>query len=183
MALDFLGDTSQYFNNYTPSDMVGNTFPGVSYDYNLPTNIDTSNMWNESVLSGGDGFNLGSLPWGNIIGTLGKLGAGIGGFISAREANKTPYLVPTTQWLGNGLAKTGYVDMSKIRQNKLDQATGATSAVGQAFELFGNRLGKNKLDNIGADNDYLASSDFESWLNNKRNEYQNTSPNYNGWQV
>ena len=179
MALDFLGDTSKYFSNYTPSDLASNTFSGVNYDYSLPTS-DTSGLWGDSLMGGGKGlgseFSLGSLPWGNIIGTLGKLGAGIGGFISARGVNSMPDYIPTTQWLGNGLARTGFINNTQNKQNKLDQAAGATNALGQTFELFRNRYNDKY-------NDGLNNNDFGEWLNQQQKKYSSVSPDYSSWQV
>ena len=175
MALDFLGDTSQYFSNYTPGDLTNNTFSGVNYDYSLPTS-DMSGLWGDSLISGGEGlgsgFSLSSLPWGNIIGTLGKLGSGIGGFISARGANSMPDYIPTTQWLGNGLARTGFINNTQNKQNKLDQAAGAANALGQTFELSRNRYDKKSNNN-----------NFGEWLNQQQNKYSSVSPDYSSWQV
>lgn len=176
MALDFLGDTSQFFNNYNTGDLANNTFAGVNYDYSLPTSTDVSSLYGQSLLGGGNGLNVGRLPWGNIIKTLGQLGSGVGGFISAREAGKMQNYIPTTQWLGNGLARTGYINNSAIKQNELDKATGATNALGQAFSLLGNRF---NTEDLNQDN-----SDFGKWLQQKTKEYGNSNGlNYNGWGV
>jgi len=94
---------------------------------------------------GSAGFNLGSLPWDKIINTAGKLGSGIGGFLASRQAGQMRDYIPTTQWLGNGLARTGYVSNAANKQNYLDQAAGATNALsslfGKGFGIFGRGFG------------------------------------------
>lgn len=142
-------------------------------DYSLPTqdfNFDTSWLNSGDTASTAAGA-LGNMDWGKIINTLGKLGAGIGGFISARQAGNMPDYIPTSQWLGNGLARTGYVSNAANKQNKLDQAAGATNAISSLFSkgygLFGRGFG---------DSNYTTTTDYNeqpflNWLHEKQGQY------------
>lgn len=152
MTLDFLGDTSKYFSNYTPSDLASNTFSGVNYDYSLPTS-DMSGLWGDSLIGGGEGigggFSLGNLPWGQITNVLGKLGAGLGSGISAYQSGQQADYIPYTRWLGNGLATTSYINNTANKQNKLDQAVGSGQILGNfpgdLFGLFNKGTGEKNL--------------------------------------
>lgn len=140
-------------------------------NYSLPTqdyNFDTSWL-NSGDAASSAGNILGNMDWGKVINTLGKLGSGIGGFMSAREAGNMPEYIPTTQWLGNGLARTGYISNAANKQNKLDQAAGATNALsslfGKGYGLFGRGFG---------DSDYATDYNeqpFLNWLHEKQGQY------------
>jgi len=117
------------------------------------SNLDTS--WlsgaGDSLSSSGGGFNFGSLPWGTIASTLGRLGSGIGAGVSAYQAGQQPNYMFKTNWLGNGLAATGLINNSANRQNQMDQAFGTgnmlSSLFGKGFSLFGNG-NYDKLDTL-----------------------------------
>lgn len=105
-----------------------------------------------SSTSSAGGFNFGSLPWSTIIGTLGKLGSGIGTGVASYQAGNEADYIPYTRWLGNGLAMTGYLNNSQNKQNRLDQAFGAgnmlSSLFSNGFSLFGNGTSNNSLDEL-----------------------------------
>ena len=182
MALDFLGDTSKYFGNYTTGDLAGNTFSGVNYDYSLPTSVDTGSLWGSSTLGGGeglvsDGFNLGNLPWDKIINTLGRFGSGLGtGIATLQSQNNQPNYYLDTQWLGNGLARSNLKSNQQEKQNRLDQLFGAgnmlSNIFGKGFGLFGNgSLNTNLTGNYN-------EKPFLNWLQQKQDEYGNQTMSF-----
>lgn len=169
-GFDWAGNIAKYGgNNYTLGDLANNTFSGVNYDYSLPTSTDTSSLWSSSLFGGGDGISSGGgMNWMSMLRTAGKLGNSLGAFFGARDASKQSDYIPTTQWLGNGLARTGYINNTANKQNKLDQTAGAANSIGQFFELFGKNKLSGTLDD-SSDNQY--SDEFLSWLKDKQNQY------------
>lgn len=168
-GFDWAGNIAKYGgDNYNLGDLVNNTFAGVNYDYSLPTSTDTSSLWSNSFFGGGEGMGSGGgTDWLGMLRTAGKLGNSLGAFFAARGAAQQKDYIPTTQWLGNGLARTGYINNTANKQNKLDQVAGASNSIGQFFELFG----KNKLNNTLDGTNEQYTSDFLNWLQNKQKEY------------
>lgn len=151
------------------------------------SNLDTS--WlsgaGDSLASSGSGFNFGSLPWGTIASTLGRLGSGIGAGVSAYQAGQQPNYMFKTNWLGNGLAATGLINNMQNRQNQMDQAFGTgnmlSSLFGKGFSLFGNG-GYDKLSNNLGDytitGDNIYNDDLSSIYGNNNGIIQKTITDY-----
>ena len=129
-------------DNSPIGNAIGNYMSGNSgTDYGA-----IGNAINDYVQAGntssGFGSALSNADWSKILGTLGKVGSGIGGFIAAREAGKRPDYIPYTRWLGNGLAQTGYINNTSNKQNQLNKIFGTTNMLSSLFKngysLFGN---------------------------------------------
>ena len=138
---------------------------GLSLGGDYLSSADTSSL--------GGGFNLGSLPWGTIFNTLGRLGAGIGSGVSAYQSGNQANYIPITRWAGNGLAYTDILNNMANKQNQLNQAYGSgralSSLLGQGFSLFGN----NNLDTNLGNNDYnLKLEDYLGGVNNSKYDTQ-----------
>lgn len=78
---------------------------------------------------------------GQIINTLGRLGAGIMGGLGGYEssANQQAY-IPYTQWLGNGLAKFSAINNTGNKQQQQNNAYGNALMLAS---LFGHGFGRN----------------------------------------
>ena len=123
-------------------DAIGNYMTGnTGSDYSIVG--DAINNY----VSGGDtssaiGSTLGNADWGKIINTLGRLGSGIGTGIATFQSQKQPDYYLDTQWLGNGLARSGFRSNKQDKRNMIDQLFGAgnitSNVFGPGYSLFGN---------------------------------------------
>ena len=107
---------------------------------------------------------LGNTNWGNVLGTLGKLGTGIGTGISAYQSQRQPNYMFIPRYIGDGLASTTVIDTTKNKKDQLNQILGAgdylSSLFGQGFNLLGGGFGGNKLSTLptSIDNIYENSN-------------------------
>lgn len=143
---DLFGNTGDYG---TIAGAIGDNVGGIEQGSYLGNVIgDYASGGSDGGFGGFGGLNLGSLPVGNILGTLGRLGSGIGTGVASYQSQKQPNYIPYTRWLGNGLATTGYLNNAANKKNQLDQYVGTgnmlSNLFGQGFSLFGN--GKNNED-------------------------------------
>ena len=123
------------------------------------------------------GSSVGSLPWGKIFNTLGRLGIGIGSGISGYQSGQQAAYIPYTRWLGNGLAMTGIINNQANRQQGMNEAYGAgralSSLLGQGYSLFGNnKLSSNLLDDSKYNlDDYYKTNDNYGAIGRAINDY------------
>lgn len=174
----------------TMGNSYGDTIIGATDNYiggDGLSNLDTSWLGasGDSLGTTGGGFNFGSLPWGTIANTLGRLGSGIGAGVSAYQAGRQPNYMFKTNWLGNGLAATGLINNTQNKQNQIDQAFGAgnmlSNLFGKGFSLFGNG-GYDKLNNNFGDytitGDDIYNNDLSGIYGNSNGILQNTITDY-----
>ena len=147
-------------NNYGGS-AIGNAIAGYMNgedDYGTIGNIADDYITNDN----GNKKNNGS--WFN---TLGRLGVGLLGGLSGAQANSQQSFLPTTQWLGNGLARINMNSNMANKQNQQGQAFGNTVMLGSLFgpsksllNKFGGNLGRIYNDAYG-DGDYYNTTSLE----------------------
>lgn len=149
------------FGNDNGGSAIGNAIAGYMNgddDYGTIGNIADDYITNDR----GNKKNNGS--WFN---TLGRLGVGLLGGLSGAQASSQQSYLPTTQWLGNGLARINMNNNMGNRQNQQGQAYGNTVMLGSLFGpgksllgKFGGNLGRIYNDAYG-DNDYYNTTNLQ----------------------
>lgn len=146
-------DLSGLIDSYVSSGDMGNNYSALGSAIDSYANSGTDYDMSSS--------GLGGLDTGMLLNTLGRLGVGIGSGVSAYQSGNKPTYIPTTRWLGNGLAMTGLSSNLANRLSNLDQAYGSgralSSLLGQGYSLFGN----NELDsNINKNSSFDTNYDM-----------------------
>lgn len=152
MAFDFLSNIDKYSGGYNIRDLADNTYSGLNFnyplsagemntlDYNLPYTVDTSNAWGDFVNNLNDYEKR-----QQILGNIGRLGTGLATGLAAMNTQREPDYLFTTQWLGNGLARTNTIDNKKNKSNDLNRILGSGDYVNSLFNksLSGSRFNKD----------------------------------------
>ena len=153
-----------YDFNYYPSDstLVGNAIGDyVSGNVNdngysiIGSAID--NYVNNGDYSNALGNMFSNIDWGKI----GRYATGLGTGLAAIQSQREPDYLFTTQWLGNGLARTNTIDNKKNKSNDLNRILGSGDYVNSLFR--GNLGGTGNLStNLSSD----IYSDYNPYISN-----------------
>lgn len=151
MAFDFLSNIDKYSSGYT-GNLADNTYSGLNFnyplsigdmntlDYSLPYTVDTSNAWGDFVNNLNDYDKR-----QQILGNIGRLGTGLATGLASMNTQREPDYLFTTQWLGNGLARTNTIDNKKNKTNNLNRILGSGDYVNSLFNksLSGSNFNKD----------------------------------------
>ena len=126
-----------YDFNYYPSDstLVGNTIgdyvSGNMNDNNYSIVGDAINNYvNDGIYSNALGNMFSNMDWSR----LGRYGTGLATGLASMGAQSEPNYLFTTQWLGNGLARTNTIDNRKNKSNDLNRILGSGDYINSLFK-------------------------------------------------
>lgn len=164
-----------YDFNYYPSDstLVGNTIGDYVSGNTTDNNYSLVGGAIDDYVKNGDYSNslnniFGNFDWGR----LGRYGTGLATGLASMNTQREPDYLFTTQWLGNGLARTNTIDNKKNKSNDLNRILGSGDYINS---LFRGKLGGtgNLSTNLSSDiySDYNPYISNGSIIGNAINDY------------